>query len=280
VKRESLADKGLRYIRKNYKNGKIYFINNPGDTAVEDWIPITAKATSVALFNPLNEIKGKAALRQLKNSANEVYLQLQPGESCILQTFNTLVEAPGYPYIKTCGEAFEFAGTWSIEFIEGGPVLPATIETQTLDSWTNLGDSHTKAFSGTAVYTIEFKFSNKSTSDYLLDLGEIFKSGVVILNDTVVDTLITSPYQCIIPIKMFKGKNQLKIKISNLMANRIADLDRQNVKWKKFYNINFPAKLRENLGEDRLFTTVNWKPMKSGLIGPVTLTPIEYMEFK
>ena len=228
----------------------------------------------------MHKVVGMAALRKSKKNTNEVYLQIQPGESCILQTFNTPVEAPGYPYIKTSGEAYEVIGTWSIEFIDGGPVIPAKIETKMLDSWTNLGDSSTNAFSGTAVYTIEFKFSNKSTSDYLLDLGEICKSGVVILNDTVLDTLITSPYQCVISNKMMKGKNQLKIKVANLMANRIADLDRKRTDWKKFYNINFPAKLRENLGEDRLFTAKNWQPKKSGLIGPVTLTPVEYMEFK
>ena len=280
IRYEAFPDRGLRYIRKNYVDGKIYFVNNPGNTAFEDWIPINTQATSIGLYNPMYKIKGLAAQRKSEKNSNEIYLQLQPGESCILRTFNTSVEASGYPYIQTSGEAQEISGTWTIEFIDGGPVIPAQIEIKKLDSWTNFSDNNTKAFSGTAVYTISFEFNKHTNSDYLLDLGQVCESGVVTFNDNVIDTLIFPPYRCIISNKMIKENNQLKIKVANLMANRIADLDRKHVVWKKFYNINFPSKLRENMSEDRLFTAINWQPKKSGLIGPVTLIPIEYLEFK
>ena len=58
------------------------------------------------------------------------------------------------------------------------------------------------------------------------------------------------------------------------MANRIADLDRRGVVWKKFYNINFPSRLPENRGADGLFTAAAWPPLDSGLVGPVTLIPL------
>ena len=44
--------------------------------------------------------------------------------------------------------------------------------------------------------------------------------------------------------------------------------------WKKFYNVNFAARLPENRGPDGLFTAAAWEPLDSGLIGPVTLTPL------
>jgi hypothetical protein len=53
-----------------------------------------------------------------------------------------------------------------------------------------------------------------------------------------------------------------------------ADLDRRKVIWKKFYNVNFPSRLAQNRGEDGLFTAAKWEPLDSGLIGPVTLTPV------
>ena len=62
------------------------------------------------------------------------------------------------------------------------------------------------------------------------------------------------------------------------MANRIADLDRQNVNWKKFYNVNFPARLRDNRGPDGYFNASKWPPKDSGLIGPVTLVPLEFLD--
>jgi hypothetical protein len=58
------------------------------------------------------------------------------------------------------------------------------------------------------------------------------------------------------------------------MANRIADLDRRRVPWKKFYNVNFPARQPENRGPDGLFSAASWDPLDSGLLGPVTLQPV------
>jgi hypothetical protein len=66
---------------------------------------------------------------------------------------------------------------------------------------------------------------------------------------------------------------------SNLMANRIADLDRRGVPWKKFYNVNFPPRLAANRGPDGLFSAAKWTPLPSGLVGPVTLTPLRAKTF-
>jgi hypothetical protein len=69
-----------------------------------------------------------------------------------------------------------------------------------------------------------------------------------------------------------RDSNALEISVTNLSANRIADLDRRGVPWKKFYNINYPARFPENRGPDGLFTAAKWAPLESGLLGPVTLT--------
>ena len=74
---------------------------------------------------------------------------------------------------------------------------------------------------------------------------------------------------------LLQRNNELEIRVSNLMANRMADLDKRGVNYKKFYNINFAARKRENTGPDGIFTAANWKPADSGLIGPVTLTPLK-----
>ena len=66
----------------------------------------------------------------------------------------------------------------------------------------------------------------------------------------------------------------LTLPLTNLSANRIADLDRGSAAWKRFYNVNFPARFPENRGADGLFTAAAWVPLASGLIGPVTLTPL------
>jgi hypothetical protein len=66
----------------------------------------------------------------------------------------------------------------------------------------------------------------------------------------------------------------LEVSVSNLMANRIAALDHAGVRWRKFYNVNFPARFPQNRGADGLFSAAAWEPVESGLLGPVTLTPL------
>ena len=67
--------------------------------------------------------------------------------------------------------------------------------------------------------------------------------------------------------------NVLETLVSNLMATRIAALDRARVHWRKFYNVNFPARVPTNRGPDGPFPARAWHPLDSGLISPVTLTP-------
>lgn len=73
---------------------------------------------------------------------------------------------------------------------------------------------------------------------------------------------------------MLKEDNLLEIKVANLMANRIIDMDRKEQPWKIFYNTNMPARKRENL-KDGLFNAAAWSALPSGLLGPVTLTPMK-----
>ena len=280
IDRESMVDHELQFIRRKYEKNKLYFIVNWGETVVDGWIPLQTNAKSIIVFHPMHRINGKAEVRNLENGRNEIYLQLQPRESCILKTFDTRIEAYQYPYIEVKGEPQEINGEWTIHFITGGPDLPPEIKTSKLQSWTNLGDDHVKAFSGTAQYTINFKMPGNKANKWLLDLGRVCESAGVILNSKKLSTLIAPPYRILISREMMKENNQLDIKVSNLMANRIADLDRKGIEWKKFYNINFPAKKRENRGKDGLFDASKWDAKESGLIGPVTLTPVEFIDFK
>jgi hypothetical protein len=56
-------------------------------------------------------------------------------------------------------------------------------------------------------------------------------------------------------------------------------MDRRGVVWKKFYNVNFPANRAENRDVNGLFDASKWPPLDSGLLGPVTLTPVERRRF-
>ena len=274
VQRATMIDKGLSSIRKTYAQGKTYFINNTTANYFEGWVQLETPFQSVALYNPMTEQLG---LAKFNAKTNEVYLQLSMGESIILETHNDVLKAEKYPYFKASSTQ-ELAGNWKISFTEGGETLPKTIETQTLSSWTNFGGDEYKNFSGIATYSHEFKLASISKSGYWLDLGKVSESAKVSMNGISLGTLLGPSYKVFVPAKYLKSQNILTVEVANSMANRVIALEKKGVVWQKFYNINISARLKENLGKDGYFTTKNWTPKESGILGKVTLTALEVLE--
>jgi len=280
VKRETMVDQGLQVIRRDDEQGSYYFIKNGSDEAIDGWVPVQCKAKSVALFDPMTEKMGYAAMRTSNTGDTEVYLQLKKGTSCILQTFNRSLpeNAALYTYQQFIAKPQALTGTWSVQFVHGGPTLPAQVQTRHLKSWTEFNSADVKNFSGTAHYTLSFPKPVQQADAWLLDLGQVCESARVLLNGDSLATLIGPIYQVVIPTSQLKEHNILTVEVSNSMANRIAYMDRQGLPYRIFYNTNMPARLPQNRGKDGLFTAVNWSPQPSGLLGPVTYTPIQYVQ--
>jgi alpha-L-rhamnosidase len=275
VERETMVDRGFEFVRRDLGDGKCYFVLNTESQAWDGWVPVQDDAASVAIFDAMHGHTSLAALRRGSTRACEVYVQLAPGQSCILRTFDTAVDGASCRYLKTARAPQEMQGTWTVCFVQGGPDLPATTQTQTLGSWTDLEGEAVKTFSGTARYTMAFKRPQSHADAWRLDLGRVCASARVTLNGKELGTLISAPFQITIGAAQLNEKNVLEIEVSNLMANRIADLDRRGVNYKKFYNVNFPARRRDNRGSDGYFNASKWPLQESGLIGPVTLMSLE-----
>ncbi|GAF87178.1 unnamed protein product, partial [marine sediment metagenome] len=203
-----------------------------------------------------------------------VYLQLAPGQSCIVETFSEPPSAPQWSYFRPHSKT-PLAGTWDISFVKGGPDVPPPTSADKLGSWTELGGDAVKAFSGTAKYTLKFPKPQGDASTWRLDLGRVAESAQVKLNGEDLGTLIAAPFTVDIPAGKFRAENTLEVSVSNLMANRIADMDRRGAEWKRFYNANVAAREPANRGPGNVFSAANWKPRESGLIGPVTIAPLD-----
>lgn len=274
VKRETLTDEGLQFTRRANASGYSYFISNPGSKAVQAWVPLTVKAGSATIFNPMLEQSGLAHVQKQANGATSIYLQLQPGESCIVQTSAQAMPGKTYAYYQPEGKPTELNGNWTIRFTDGGPTLPPVINTKKLVSWTELGNAETKTFSGMAAYTTTFAKPQGKAAMWQLNLGKVHESAEVYLNGAKMGTLLGPNYSINIPASALKITNRLEIRVANLMANRIIDMDQKKIPYKIFYNTNFQAHDKANLGADGLFTAANWSPKPSGIVGTVTLTPL------
>ena len=277
IKRESMTDSSIKCIRRATNNGYNYFVLNNSDKSFDGWLTLNVKGAAAALFNPASEEFGIAKSRLSTDGRLEVYTRISQGESLVISVYRSLVSGDPYPFYDQSSEPQEIKGTWKVDFIKGGPVLPQSKEAEKLISWTDFGGDEVKNFSGTAKYTINFNKPSENADVWKIDLGKVYESAAIILNGKELATLIGPHYQVIVYGKLLKASNTLEIKVSNLMANRIAYLDRNKIQWKKFYNINFVSLLDENFkyGE---FDASSWQPMESGLLGPVTITAMKIMK--
>ncbi|WP_276503786.1 glycosyl hydrolase [Terrimonas pollutisoli] len=271
---QKLLEKGLSYCKRKNTDGKLYFICNRTDNVFNEWLTLNEKPVSVALFDPMTGKRGLAKWKKNNNGGIEVRLQLQPYESVIIQTYDVKKTGAIFPYLVAAGEPQSIIGEWTIGFLNGGPVIPTKIITDELYSWSDLDTSEYSDFSGTARYSINFNKPSGTSSAYLLDLGKVHETAEVILNGKKIATLIGPTFQCVIPASALWPTNKLEVIVANLMANRISYMDRNNLPWKIFYNTNMPARKKENV-KNGLFDASAWKPLPSGLLGPVTITPLK-----
>ncbi len=271
VQREPMVDKSLQFARRTDGMGRVYFISNTSDSALDDWVQLDVRSDTIVAFDPMTGRRGRLRARA-SGTMREVSLQIPAGSSLIV------AESPGsvretFDTYRVAGDPVDVAGPWTVRFLKGGPNLPPGRMADRLVSWTTFGQD-AEAFSGTAVYTTTFPRPAVSGSMWQLDLGRVAESARVRLNGRELVTLIGSPYRLVLDASQLRATNTLEVSVTNLSANRIRDLDRRGVNWKKFYNVNFPARLAENRGPDGLFTAAGWPTLESGLLGPVTLTPI------
>ncbi|HEX6891565.1 MAG TPA: glycosyl hydrolase, partial [Chryseolinea sp.] len=274
IKREVMVDQGIQFIRKK-ENGdrKIYLIANATDKSFEGWLPLSESSKSVAIYDPMTGEFGSARIRQASAGAAEVFVQLTKSQTLILETYKSDIGAQPFRYISEVGDPVLLNGKWKLTFLSGGTKLPPAVEMDAVSSWLAFGSDYA-SFSGTASYTTSFKRPATNSAGWRLDLGVVKESAEILLNGKPLATLIGPVYHCYIDKALLAEDNILEVRVSNLMANRIADLDKRGVFWKKFYNINFPARKPENR-KNGLFDASEWMPRESGLIGPVRLQPVK-----
>jgi len=272
VRREAWARDGLAWIRRATPEGRDYFIAHLGAREHRGWIQLGTFARCLRM-DPLD---GRTGLLPQRRAAGgtEVWLELAPGESVILRALEAEPSRPlaPWPVVADAGPALVLNGEWQVDFVAGGPELPAPLRTPALRSWTELGGEAAERFAGTARYRIEFEAPAQPATEWRLDLGDVRESARVTLNGQPAGTAWSVPYRLHLDGMVRPGRNVLELEVTNLAANRIRDLDRRKVSWKVMREINFV-----NINY-KPFDAAGWPLQPSGLLGPVTLTPLRRTE--
>ena len=254
----------LRAIRRKTTDSWHYFMANLTPNDVSSSVALTVPCKSATWYDPMTGDITPAVITNGK-----VCINLRSGESRILKTSATSNDSSTNPTSLTCStnfsEALPITGPWTLTFTEEAPKVDQTFKLDKLQTWETLSPEAAITM-GTGVYTTTFRLTKQQARQHwMLDLGDVRESARVYLNGRFLGCAWAVPFVLDCRDALQKGKNELRIEVTNLPANRIADLDRKGVKWRKMNEINVV-----DINYKKT-TYEGWTPVKSGLNSEVRL---------
>lgn len=257
---------GLKAIRRKNANGYHYFIANLSSNDVSGYVSLPIDYSEAVWFNPLNGKRHSA-----KQNGKQILISLRSGESMILQTFNTKGNFHQTARLederKVPMKTYDLNGKWTLSFIDEAPAVGKTYQLDKLQSWETL-DEKTRITMGTGVYTTHLNLKKKDLADahaWTIDLGDVRESARVYINNQFAGCAWSVPFVLNCDDLLKEGDNLIRIEVTNLPANRISDLDKKGVKWRKMEEINVVDINYKKTTYDE------WAPVESGLHSNVTI---------
>lgn len=259
AKAEPLRLQGLRAIRRQNDSGYHYFIANLTPNDFHQQVELAVKYKSATLYDAMT---GNIQPALITNG--KIDLCLRSGQSVIIKTSNApATQQTVLPSQQK--EEITINGPWTLSFIEEQPKVNETFQLDKLKTWEGLS-KETACTMGTGVYTTSFIINKEQAhKQWLIDLGDVRESARVYINGELIGCAWAVPFVLDCQDKLQEGKNDLRIEVTNLPANRIADLDRKGSKWRKFNEINVvDINYKKTLYD-------GWAPMPSGLNSDIKL---------
>jgi hypothetical protein len=270
VRQEYMKLQGLDFIRKKSKDEPFYFVSNLNNQFYEDSISLSWPCDFIEIYDPLSNKKGYVELAN-EGKIPKVFLQLPPGKSYFLYPRQLKPDLKEWQY-SSPSDTIRLKNEWIVNFISvNTEKLAGEYTVDTLTSWTQWNDTTLKYFSGKAKYSSTFKIDPNSIkkSSYRLCLDDVRETAEVFMNGFNVGTIWSVPYQLDIPENILNPENKIELIVQNLSANRIIEIDKTGVLWKKFKEINM-VDIRY-----KPFDASTWEPSPSGIIGEVYLVEYE-----
>ena len=258
---------GLKAIRRKNPTGYHYFIANLTPNDIDEDITLAVPFKDALWFDPLTGNRFN-----VYRDGHKIELKLRSGQSMILETFDeelSLAEAlPVLADTAVVEVPYPLNGPWTLTFTEESPKVVKSFPLDKLQPWQTLDDDSARVTMGTGLYTTHVQLSAKDVkgaAGWQIDLGDVRESARVYINGEFIGCAWSVPFVLDCKNTLKKGDNEIRIEVTNLPANRIADLDRKGVKWRKMEEINV-------VDINYKKTTYNeWEPVPSGLNSEVRL---------
>ena len=300
-------NEGLTFLHRKVGDDDVYFVANVQDKRSEISITFRVNNCSVEKWNPYNGRISNVLIYEETEKGIRVPLKLAPYESTIFvfrnaQSGNHIVRTDfeGAVNLKTLytsknGEHFveqkignqvkrkyidingipaplNISGKWKLQLGDS-----QAKEMYNLFSWTD--DVQMRHFSGTGVYDIDFRLDENFVNDNILlklDLGKVGVVAKISINGKNAGTVWMCDQKTDITKLVKKGRNHLRVKVTNLLINRVSAMTEPlPVPKDMLKHFGGPLKV-EHLPREFGYEALP----ASGLLGPVRIEALKKVEIE
>lgn len=262
----SFVDRGLpkdvilpanvAYTHRSTDEEEIYFIANPEAQAVDVTASFRLTGRIPYLYDALTDEKSAAEWSR-KADRTEVALHLNAHGSVFVVFPRTADQA--VPALAETKAAKAITAKWDLHFV----TTDATVRKSGLVDWTSFAADSLRYYSGSVAYTTTFTYGNKPGGRVKLNVGTVCDLAHVYVNDVDCGIAWTAPYEVDVTKALRRGRNRLRIVVTNTWANALLGADSGHA---PFTGIWTNAKYRRK--EKTL--------LPAGLMGPVMIRELIY----
>jgi hypothetical protein len=205
-----VAATGIGYTHRAAPGMDIYFISNQLDSERHLAISLRVNGRAPELWDAVTgEIRAASGWR-VDEGRTELPLELA-GNGSVFVVFRR----PGQPCKPARTETFTtvLGGAWRVEFDH------KALTFDELQDWSKSEDTAIRYYSGTAMYKKTFDWDRGGR--VWLDLGRVADIAEVWVNGVDCGVVWTKPYRVEITKALRKGRNELRIGVTNTWANRL-----------------------------------------------------------
>lgn len=243
---------------------EVYFLSNTTNKSHSFTGTFRSNAKYLYFFNAVSGEINKVQEYSQEDGRTTIPLQLDESESIfIVFAKSSLANAnKRNTRLSTTANIVRVPDPWKVKFDEGQNAFDTILSE--LKDWTEHENPLIKYYSGKSTYSNSIVIDIEQNVQYVLNLGDVADLAVVYINDSIVGTVWTKPWEIDITDFLKDGKNYIDIKVINNWNNRIvADIEKK-VNRPPLYISQPPV-----FDKRRPYT-------RSGLFGPVIIKKDKY----
>jgi hypothetical protein len=249
---------GFDFLRRRDAGTTLYFLRRGTESGFHGWLQVSAAGGTARVTDPVTGIVTVVPARS-GAGGTAVQLLVEPGRALIMEVGGGFGAAPASP-VRYTALSIEVREPWKLSWTSAdGGVHRTTVDR--LAPWPQIPGVGLEP--AAVEYEAAFDIDPAPTAeDWLLDLGDLRGSAAASLNGVPIGTAWTAPYHLQVPRGILAARNTLRLRVLVVEANRIIDLERHDIPWRKFFFVN------RDYGE---FEASSREPLPVGLLGPVRL---------